>query len=200
MATINSTWRLRSLTPFVLSAMVAGSVCSGAMAASQPAVQTNDYRIHSGDEVEVSVWKEPELTRKVVVRPDGKIGFPLTGEIVAAGRTAAVIQTEVETLLKKYIPEPVVTVSVTGLLGNQIYVLGQINKPGSYTMNPQVNVLQALAIAGGMTAYAAANDIMVLRGTGAAQTKFEFRYGDVSKGKSLEQNRLLEAGDVVVVP
>ena len=164
------------------------------------AQQPPDYRIHAGDEVEVSVWKEPDLIRKIVVRPDGKIGFPLTGELIVAGRTAAKVQSDVEGLLKKYIPEPVVTVSVIGLAGNQVYVIGQINKPGAFMMNPQINILQALAIAGGTTPYAALNDILILRGTGASQQKFAFHYGDVSKGKSLEQNILLESGDVVIVP
>lgn len=173
---------------------------SQAAASAPVAAAAPDYSIHAGDELEVSVWKEPDLTRKIVVRPDGKFGFPLTGEIVAAGRSAAIIQKEVEALLKRYIPDPVVTVSVTGLAGNQVYVLGQINKPGAFTMNPRITVLQALAVAGGMTPYAAANDIMVLRGTGPAQQKFEFRYSDVAKGRSLEQNILLESGDVVVVP
>ncbi|MGE0114255.1 MAG: polysaccharide biosynthesis/export family protein [Steroidobacteraceae bacterium] len=164
------------------------------------AQQLPDYRIHSGDEIEVAVWKEPDLLRKVIVRPDGKISFPLTGEIVAAGRTVMDIQTDIERLLKKYIPEPVITVSVTGLQGNQAYVIGQVNKPGSFMMNPQLNVLQALTLAGGMTPYAALNDIIILRGSGQKQQKLSFHYGDVSKGRALEQNVNLESGDVIIVP
>jgi len=189
--------------PVLIGALIGVSASTVAAAAAAPLVagpQSSDYRIHSGDEVEISVWKEPDLIRKLIVRPDGKLSYPLTGELVASGRTAATIQKDVETLLKKYIPEPVVTVTVTGLAGNQIYVLGQINKPGVYMMNPQLTVLQALAVAGGMTPYAAANEIFVLRGQGANQSKFEFRYGDVAKGRLLEQNILLESGDVIVVP
>ena len=92
------------------------------------------------------------------------------------------------------------TVSVTGLEGNKVYVIGQVNKPGAYTMNPRYTVLQALSLAGGMTPFAALNDIMVLRKSGAQQRALPFRYGDVSKGRGIEQNVLLEAGDVVVVP
>lgn len=188
----------RALMPMVVSLALGALFSTSSWMAN--AQQPPDYKIHAGDEIEVSVWKEPDLLRKTIVRPDGKIGFPLTGEIVAAGRTATAIQGDVMGLLKKYIPEPVVTVSVTGLAGNQVYVIGQINKPGAYVMNPQINVMQALAIAGGTTAYAALNDIIVLRGSGAGQKKFEFRYGDVSKGRSLDQNIMLESGDVVVVP
>jgi polysaccharide biosynthesis/export protein len=188
----------RALRPTVVSVVLGViSNASGLLAFAQ---QPPDYRVHAGDEVEVSVWKEPDLLRKVVVRPDGKIGFPLTGEIVAAGRTAMMIQSDLVGLLKKYIPEPVVTVSVIGLGGNQVYVIGQVNKPGAYLMNPQLNVLQALAIAGGTTPYASLNDILILRGSGSTQSKFSFQYGDVSKGRSLTQNIVLEGGDVVVVP
>jgi polysaccharide export outer membrane protein len=183
------------------SALIAVCViASVGVAGPVQAQQPPEFRIHAGDELEVAVWKELELTRKVVVRPDGKIGFPLTGEIVAAGRTVASIQAEMTTLLRKYIPEPVVTVTVVGLGGNQVYILGQINKPGAYVMNPQLTVLQALALAGGTTPYAALNDIVVLRGAGAAQKKFSFQYNDVSKGRAREQDILLEGGDVVVVP
>lgn len=164
------------------------------------AQQPPDYKIQAGDELEVAVWKEEELLRKVIVRPDGKFSFPLTGEVVAQGRAVADIQSEIEKRLKKYIPEPVVTVSVSGILGNRIFVIGQVNKPGVYVMNPQLSVLQALSMAAGTTPYAALNDIMILRGTGARQKPLPFRYGDVSKGRSLEQNILLESGDVVVVP
>lgn len=183
----------------LLSAMV---LCASGIVASRAALaqQPPDYKIHAGDELEIAVWKEEDLLRKVIVRPDGKFSFPLTGEVVAAGRTVAQIQSEVENRLQKYIPEPVVTVSVTGIDGNGVFVIGQVNKPGMYVMNPQLNVLQALSMAGGTTPYAALNDIMILRGSGAGQKSLPFRYSDVSKGRSLEQNILLESGDVVVVP
>lgn len=183
----------------LLSAMM---LCASGIVASRVALaqQPPDYKIHAGDELEIAVWKEEDLLRKVIVRPDGKFSFPLTGEVVAAGRTVAQIQSEVENRLQKYIPEPVVTVSVTGIDGNGVFVIGQVNKPGMYVMNPQLNVLQALSMAGGTTPYAALNDIMILRGSGAGQKSLPFRYSDVSKGRSLEQNILLESGDVVVVP
>lgn len=187
---------------FVSPNLIGLFMCALFLAIASPvnAQQPPDYRIHAGDELEINVWKEMDLLRKVIIRPDGKFSFPLTGDINAAGRTVVEIQADIERLLKKYIPEPVVTVSVTTLGGNQIYVIGQVNKPGAYMMNPQLNVLQALTVAGGATAYAALNDILILRGTGQKQQKMSFHYGDVSKGRALEQNILLEAGDVVVVP
>lgn len=159
-----------------------------------------DYLLNAGDQLEVSVWKEPDLTKMVIVRPDGKFSFPLAGEVPAAGRTAAQIQADISARLKKYIPEPVVTASVTGLEGNRIYVIGQVNKPGSFVMNPRFNVLQALTMAAGMTPFAATNDIIVLRGSGPGQKTLRFHYGDVSKGRNLTENVQLEAGDVVIVP
>lgn len=164
------------------------------------AQQPPDYAIHAGDEIEIAVWKEEELLRKVIVRPDGKFSFPLVGDIAAAGQSVVEIQREVEARLKKYIPEPVVTVSVTGIEGNRIFVIGQVSKPGMYVMNPRLTVLQALSVAGGGTPYAALNDIMIVRGSGQGQKTLPFRYTEVSKGRSLEQNILLESGDVVVVP
>jgi len=159
-----------------------------------------DYALHAGDQLEIGVWKEVDLQRTLVVRPDGKFSFPLAGEVLASGRTVAQVQTDIETRLKKYIPEPVVTVTVTGIEGNRIYVIGQVGKPGAITMNPKVNVLQALSIAGGATPFAALNDIIIVRSAGAKQQILPFRYSDISRGKNLEQNIVLESGDVVIVP
>ncbi len=158
------------------------------------------YTLHAGDRIEVSVWREEELQREIMIPPDGRFSFPLAGEIVAAGRTVAEIQSEMTEKLMHYIPEAVVTVSVTAIDGNRIYVIGQVNNPGSFVMNPRINILQALSQAGGTTPFAAVNDIIVLRGAGAEQRVFKFRYNDVSRGRKLEQNITLESGDVVIVP
>ena len=162
--------------------------------------QLPDYTLSPGDQLEISVWKEPDLTKTVIVRPDGKFSVPLAGEINAVGRTLSQVQTDITNRLLKYIPEAVVTATLTQLEGNRVFVIGQVNKPGAYVMNPRYNVLQALSVAGGLTPFAGANDIIILRGTGPKQRVIPFRYGDVSKGRSLEQNISLEAGDVVVVP
>jgi polysaccharide export outer membrane protein len=165
------------------------------------AQQVPDYTMNAGDTLDISVWKEEDLSKKdVIVRPDGKFSFPLAGQVLARGRTAAEIEAEITTRLKRYIAEPVVSVSVKNLDGCRIYVIGQVTKAGSFVLNPRVNVLQALSLAGGMTPFAAVNDIMVLRGSGESQRAIPFHYGDVVKGRSLSQNVLLEAGDVVVVP
>jgi polysaccharide export outer membrane protein len=176
----------------LLAALAAGGVAQ----AQQPA----DYRLHPGDQVEAAVWKEPDLTRTVIVRPDGKFTFPLAGEIVAAGRTVAQIQEDIASRLIKYIPEPVVTVSVTQIEGNRAYVIGQVNKPGAFVMNPSLTVLQALSLAGGTTPYASVNDIIIIRNSGGKSQSLPFRYSEISRGRNLEQNIRLESGDVVVVP
>ena len=180
--------------------VLAAALVATALASPAWAQQTPDYTLNPGDQLEVSVWKEPDLTKTVIVRPDGKISFPLTGEVGAIGRTVAQVQTEISSKLKTYMPDPVVTVTMTALDGNKVYVIGQVTKPGAYVMNPRINVLQALSIAGGMTPFAATNDIIVLRRAGTQQRVMPFKYGDVSKGRGVEQNVALEAGDVVIVP
>ena len=165
------------------------------------AQQVPDYTMNAGDTLDVSVWKEEDLTKKdVIVRPDGKFSFPLAGQVVARGRTVAEIEADITARLKRYVAEPVVSVAVKNLDGCRIYVIGQVTKAGSFVMNPRINVLQALSLAGGMTPFAAVNDIMVLRGSGESQRSIAFHYGDVIKGRNLSQNVLLEPGDVVVVP
>lgn len=159
-----------------------------------------DYTLHAGDKVEVSVWKEPDLQKVLIISPDGKLALPLAGEFAAAGRTVAQVRTEIENRLKVLITEPVVTVSIQEVSGNVAYVIGQVNKPGALVMNPRINVLQALSLTGGGTAFAKLDDIIVIRGAGSGQHVFPFRYGQVSEGKHLEQNIVLESGDVVIVP
>lgn len=171
-----------------------------------PGLQTSaraastDYALHAGDTIEVSVWKEADLQRQVIIRPDGKFSFPLAGELQAAGLTPSEIRLEIETRLKTYIPEPVVTVTVLEVGGNRIYVIGQVKKPGTFVMNPQLNVVQALSLAEGTTPFARLDDIIVIRSAGGAQRALPFRYSQIAGGKDLEQNILLESGDVVLVP
>jgi polysaccharide biosynthesis/export protein len=159
-----------------------------------------DYKLHAGDSITVSVWKELELQRKVVIRPDGRFSFPLAGEVQAAGRSADQVRIDIENQLKKYIPEAVVAVMVEDVSGNRVYVIGQVNKPGMYVMNPQLTVIQALSLAGGGTPFAKLDKISVIRGIGTAQKTLPFRYDQVVEGKSLQQNVALESGDVVLVP
>lgn len=159
------------------------------------------YTVKPGDVLDVSVWKEPDLQREVLVRPDGGFSFPLTGEISSTGKSVQEIQTVLEERIEKYIPDPVVTVALRQIQGNKIYVLGKVNRPGPFIMTDAVDVMQALSLAGGTTPFAALNDIKVLRrATGEAQRAIPFRYGDVEKGRNLDQNIILKSGDIVVVP
>lgn len=162
--------------------------------------QDTGYVVKPGDILEISVWKEPDLQRQVLVRPDGAFSFPLVGQVDARGKTVLELTKIVSERLNKYIADAVVTISVQQINGNKIYVLGQVNKPGEFVVNPSVNVMQALSMAGGMTPFAAANEIIVLRGQGSAQKAIPFRYADVVRGRNLQQNIELIAGDIVVVP
>lgn len=166
--------------------------------ASRPAAA--DYRLQPGDRIEVSVWGEEELQRELLIRPDGAFSFHLTGEVRAAGRTVMEVQNELTQKLTRYIAEPTVTVSVTALEGNRVYVIGQVNNPGTFVMNPALNVLQALALAGGTTAFASLNDIIIIRETEDGQVALPFQYDDIKRGRRLQQNVQLRSGDTVLVP
>lgn len=168
----------------------------------EPGAEPRDrvYEVQPGDRLEISVWNEPDLQREVLVAPDGGISFPLAGEMSAVGKSIAELRQELTERLSRLIAEPLVTVTVSEILGNKIYVLGQVTRPGEFVVNPRVDVMQALSMAGGTTPFAALNDIMILRRRGDEQVAIRFRYSDVATGKSLDQNIILESGDVVVVP
>ena len=167
---------------------------TGAMA------QDANYTVKPGDLLSISVWKEPDLQRPALVRPDGSFSFPLVGEVDAKGKTVADLNKAVSLKLAKYISDPVVTVSIQEIKGNKVYVIGQVNKPGEFIMNPTVDVMQALSMAGGTTPFAALGDITVLRRTPTGKQSLPFRYNDIIRGKRLDQNIDLQSGDVVVVP
>jgi polysaccharide export outer membrane protein len=157
--------------------------------------------INRGDVLGISVWREESLqSSEVLVRPDGYISFPLVGNLRVAGKSVPEITDEIAANLEKFIPDPVVNVTVRALNGNMVYVLGKVARPGVFSMSSQVDVAQALAMAGGMSPYAAANKVRILRRKGDSQIAIPFAYGDIEKGENLEQNILLQAGDVVVVP
>ncbi len=165
-----------------------------------PLSDTPAYRIGPEDVLEIFVWKEPELQREVLVRPDGGISFPLAGDLEAAGRTPVEVQEELTKRLQRYIPEAVVTVTVTKVAGYRIFVVGKVTNPGQFVVGRYVNVLQALTLAGGLTPYASENKIKVVRKKDGKEITFPFQYSEVKKGRKLEQNILLQSGDVVVVP
>ena len=189
--------------PLVLVAVAElASTATGARAQgnANAAAAAATYTLQPGDEIEVSVYGEMELQRKMLIRPDGKFSFPLAGEVNAMSRSVADVQGELTSKIRPLIPEAVVTVSVTGLDGNRAYVIGQVTKAGAIPLNPRINVLQALSLAGGTTPFAALNDIIILRGSGREQKAFRFAYDEIKKGRNLEQNIQLENGDVVLVP
>jgi|GEM_PF-495580 len=163
-------------------------------------VDTRGYLVQPGDLLHISVWGEEGLDQDVLVRPDGGFSFPLAGDLSAVGKTVEELRQEVTDRLARYIPGSVVTVAVREINGNKIYVLGQVNNPGEFVMNPRIDVMQALSIAGGTTAFASTNDIFVLRREGGRQVALPFRLDDVVRRRNLDQNILLESGDVVVVP
>jgi polysaccharide export outer membrane protein len=174
---------------------------SNAMGATPAAAVVDPgYRLGAEDVLLVSVWKDEQLTREVVVRPDGMFSFPLVGDIQAEDRTVEEIRTDLVKRLTRYIPNPNVSVAVTKVLSYKIYVVGRVNKPGEYLIGHYTDVLQALSLAGGLTPFAAENDIKVIRRIKGQQQVFLFRYGDVRKGQELEQNILLQRGDAVMVP
>jgi polysaccharide biosynthesis/export protein len=158
------------------------------------------YRLGAEDVLLISVWKDEQLTREVVVRPDGMFSFPLVGDIQAEDRTVDEIRTDLVKRLTKYIPNPNVSAAVTKVLSYKIYVVGRVNKPGEYLIGHYTDVLQALSLAGGLTPFASENDIKVIRRLKGQQKVFLFRYGDVRKGQELEQNILLQRGDSVIIP
>ncbi len=159
------------------------------------------YYVQAGDTLEVSVWKEEDLQKEVLVRPDGRISFPLIGDIDVAGRTIDELRLEITDRLVKFIPDLTVTVTIQSINGNRIYVIGKVNSPGSFVVNPRVDVMQALSLAGGTTAFAALDDIIILRReSDSSQRAINFKYKDVARGRSLDQNVILHSGDIVVVP
>lgn len=175
-------------------------VVASARGADGPSAR-DPYRINPGDILQVSVWKEPDLQREVLVNPDGHLAFPLAGDMLAEGKTVEQLRLELTEKLSRFIPDVVVTVAAIQLNGNKVYVLGQVARPGEFVMNRATDVMQALGIAGGPSAFADLDKIRILRrGDQGSQIAIPFKYSDVQKGTKLEQNILLRAGDTVVVP
>jgi polysaccharide biosynthesis/export protein len=172
-----------------------------AAAHSQETSPLADYIVGPGDILHIGVWKDEVLTRQVVVLPDGKIAFPLIGQIQAAGRTVADISKELEQKLSRFVPEVELSVTVDQVKSMIIYVIGRVNKPGHFELNTDVNVLQALAMAGGLNPFAKRGDIKIFReGDGGGTKVFTFDYDAASSGDDIRKNIKLKRGDVIVVP
>jgi polysaccharide export outer membrane protein len=158
------------------------------------------YLIGPGDVLEIAVWKDEALTKSTVVRPDGNISFPLIGEMAAEGKTVSQLKAAIEARLSKYVPDVDLYVNVQQVNSMIVYVIGKVNSPGRHILNAQVNVLQLLATAGGLNPFAKRGSIKIFRQDGSKTRILNFDYDDVTDGKHLEQNVILQRGDVVVVP
>ena len=159
-----------------------------------------DYQVSPGDVLSITVWKEPDLMRQVIVRPDGMFSFPLAGSIQTRGKSIEELETVVKERLERFIPDPVVTVATEQIMGNDVYVLGQVLRPGQFNPAARIDVTQALSLAGGMSPFAQIGNIKILRRIDEKLIAIPFDYGDIEKGKRLNQNIILEPGDVVLVP
>ena len=185
---------------FKIITIISLSISSSFAATNDPQGQLPSYKLGPGDLLEISVWKEEGLQKQVLVKPDGGISFPLVGEVKAGGKTTGQLEKTIVSKLKKYIPDPVVSVSVMTINNNKIYVIGKVARSGEFVATRYVDVMQALAMAGGLNAYASSNDIKILRRVNGKERAYPFEYDAVASGKNLGQNILLKAGDVVVVP
>lgn len=188
---------LKGWAPALLGFCAALSFASYAQQAqSAPA----DYGLKPGDTLEITVWREADMTRDVLVRPDGGISFPLAGDMQVAGLSVEQVRTELNSRLKRFISAPEVAVAIKETGGNTFYVIGKVNKAGEFPLRGSVDVMQALSVAGGTATFAQLAEIKILRRSGEQQEAIPFRYADVEAGRKLDQNILLQSGDVVVVP
>jgi polysaccharide export outer membrane protein len=165
-----------------------------------PATTDPAYVIGAQDVLDVNVWKEPDMTRIVPVRPDGKITLPLINDVEAAGSTPQQLAATVTERLRKFITEPQVTVIVTQINSQRIFVVGEVLRAGAFPLVPGTTVLQALASAGGFTTFANVKKIHVMRTVNGKHIELPFNYREVLKGDNADQNIKLEPGDTVVVP
>lgn len=167
---------------------------------SSASAADNFYLIGPGDVLEISVWNEPDLTKKLVVPPDGVISFPLIDPIKVNNLTITALKKVVTKRLSEYVPDATVTVLLIGINSLKAYVIGKVKNPGEYPISLETSVLQILAKAGGLTPFASEGNIKILRKKNNEVTNIPFDYGEVEKGKNLEQNIVLKVGDVVLVP
>ncbi len=199
--------RIKQLVWLLLGlALMAGLGCAPQMnttveaQAAAAQVVEDKYQLGPEDVIEVSVWKEPDLTKQLAVRPDGKISYPLIGEVQVAGKTVKQVREEISKRLEKFVTDAQVTVILLKTQNYKIYVVGKVNKPGEFVVGRPANVMQALAMAGGLTPFASPGKIIVIRRSGNNEQTFPFDYKSVAKGEFLDQNITLLPGDVVVVP
>ena len=163
-------------------------------------IQDVSYKIGQGDILEISVWMDENLTKQIIVPPDGVISFPLIGDTNISGLNISGLRDIIKAKLMEYLPDPTVTVMLIAPNSLTAYVIGKVNKPGQFPITLNTNIIQILSMAGGMNPYASPNKIIILRKANGKDIKIPFNYNQVKKGKKLEQNIILRRGDVVIVP
>jgi polysaccharide export outer membrane protein len=169
--------------------------------AGQPLVEMPDeFIIGAEDKLQISVWREPELSAMVSVRPDGKIGVPLLNDVQASGRTTKQLQEGITEGLSQFVAEPHVSVIVVEINSRQVHIIGSVGRPGAYPLGGPMSVVELLARAGGLADFAKKDQIRIVRREGNTSLQFEFNYDDFVDGKDFQQNITLRSGDVVVVP
>ena len=195
------TWALLATA---VGAQTPGKNASGSAGkAAEPAATLSadaDYRIGPQDVVRIDVWKEPDISRTIPVRPDGKISVPLLNDVQASGLTAMQLAASLREGLSKYLNNPQVTVTVTEINSRRVYLTGEVNHPGALPLLPNMTVLQALSSAGGFTQFAKLKSIYIMRTENGKQVKHPFNYKEVVKGNLADQNIPLQPGDVIVIP
>ncbi len=159
-----------------------------------------DYMIGPEDVLGVLFWRETEMSGDVTVRPDGRITLPLIGDVVAAGLTPAALKATIQGVAAKFLTDPNATIVVREIKSRQVFITGEVASPGAYALTGPRTVMQLIALAGGVNEFADKNAIAVIRIENGQQRRFTFKYDDVARGKSLQQNILLKPGDTVVVP
>jgi polysaccharide export outer membrane protein len=158
------------------------------------------YLIQPNDVLEIYVWKEAALSRKVLVRPDGRISFPLIQDLMVAGMTPEAVKQDIEKGLKQYYDVPNVTVIVDAIQSYKVFVVGKVGRPGQITSEKPLTILQVLALVGGFQDFAKTDDLQIFRNVGATTDVFHFNYSELTKGRNFNQNMLLKSGDTIVIP
>lgn len=158
------------------------------------------YLVGPEDVLSISVWGNKDLNHQVFVRPDGKISFPLIGDVLAMGKTPGEIRDEITQKLEPFVPDAIVTVMVLNINSIKIYVIGNTARQGEFVVGRRINVLQAISMAGGFNDFASLKKIFIIRTKDKEKIKIPFNYKEVAEGKNLDQNIYLQTGDVIVVP
>jgi polysaccharide export outer membrane protein len=191
---------------FLFCALFSSVLCAQSAApahdvdASAGKPHDDSFVIGNDDVLAINVWKEPDISRSIPVRSDGKISLPLVGEVQAAGLTPLKLEKDIASKLKNFISEPEVTVMVQQVNSQKFNILGQVVKPGSYVIANSPTVLDAIALAGGFRDFAKKKSIYVLRQGSSGESRILFNYKDVSQGKNMAQNIKLQPGDTIIVP